>query len=293
MKKIMFVMTCLILTILSALTGCVEDEQTESLDSIQSQLSADEACLEGIDATDTRGPFSYTSRRSGMVNLLVPQVSQGCRVPVVHFANGTYATCSMYQSVLNAFASHGFLTVCYESMNTGAGTQGVEAIETARRLYPDLVSDKIGSMGHSQGGQAAFTVLARAEDKWGDSFAYAGLAIEPASGFGSQPLGTTWQSMYRSIDSPMFMFSGTADYLVPAYWVQMAFNALSNDVEAYNWRHFGSTHIPVPQSEVIEVGIPWFRWKLLGDNEACRDFYDLRSDFSWTVRDEQNRQTCE
>ena len=48
---------------------------------------------------------------------------------------------------------------------------------------------------------------------------YAGLAMEPASGFGTQPTGGTWQSIYGKIKSPMFMFSGTADMLVSEAWV--------------------------------------------------------------------------
>jgi len=181
---------------------------------------------------------------------------------------------------------------CYESTNTGAGDQGLSALSTARSAFPDIVSNKIGSMGHSQGGQAAFTVLERAETQWGSSFVYAGLAMQPASGFGAQPRSRSWQSVYRNIKSPMFMFSGTADILVSESWVQRAFNALSPTVEAYNWSRQGSTHIPVPNNETAEIGVPWFRWKLLGDESACRRFYTLRSGSAWDVEDEQNARTC-
>jgi len=85
-------------------------------------------------------------------------------------------------------------------------------------MYPDLADNKLGSTGHSQGGQAAFTVLQLAEAKWGDKMIYAGLAMEPASGFGAQPTGGTWQEVYAKIKSPMFMFSGTMDVLVSESW---------------------------------------------------------------------------
>ncbi len=115
--------------------------------------------------------------------------------------------------------------------------------------------------------------------------------MQPASGFGDQPR-RNWRSVYGDIDSPMFMFSGSADILVSGSWVRRGFNALSARSEAYYWEKSGSVHIPVPNRETVEVGIPWFRWKLLGDQDACEAFYDVRSDFSWSVKEEQNTVQC-
>jgi hypothetical protein len=223
----------------------------------------------------------------------VPTVPAGCKVPVVHLANGTGANCATYRPVLERLASHGFLSACYESTNTGAGKQGVQAIDTARTMHPDLVSNKIGSTGHSQGGQAAFTVLQQAEAKWGDQFTYAGLAMQPASGFGEQPSPGPWQTVYSKIKSPMFMFSGTSDILVSASWVMQGFNALADSVEAYNWSCSGSTHIPVPNTETMEVAIPWFRWKLLGDQKACAAFQSLKMGKCWREVKSQNPKSCQ
>lgn len=285
---------CLTLTItVSALAGCAVEviDDPEQVGATAALLEQDEFCLEGIDASNVSGPYDFDYDSYGRVNLYVPEVPSGCRVPVVHVANGTGATCSMYNDLLGALASHGFLAACYEDTNTGAGDQGLEAIQIARELYPDLVSNKIGSSGHSQGGMAAFTVLANAEDTFGPSFTYAGLAMQPASGFGTNPWGG-WRPRYASIESPMFMFSGSADILVSSSWVQDGFDALNDGVEAYFWEKRGSTHIPVPDLDAAEVGIPWFRWKLLGDKDACEDFYALRNSLSWTVQDEQNIVGC-
>jgi hypothetical protein len=251
------------------------------------------SCLDGITNLTAEGPFDYMPAHEGAVKIWVPMVPAGCKVPIVHLANGTGATCSAYQQVLNRLASHGFLTTCYENTNTGAGTQGVMAIETVIQNHGEMADTKIGSTGHSQGGQAAFTVLSQAEDKWGDSYTYAGLAMQPASGFGSQPSGG-WQPMYAKINSPMFMFSGTADVLVSQGWVAQAFTALADDVEAYHWSAQGSTHIPTPQAETAKIAVPWFRWKLLGDNEACKAFKMLGMTASeWRVVREQNAQACQ
>jgi hypothetical protein len=251
------------------------------------------SCLDGIEGYGETGPFMYEAKRSGQVNIWVPMVPAGCRVPIVHLNNGTGASCSSYQQVHERFASHGFLALCYENPNTGAGQYGVDAIETAIMEYPDLVSKKIGSTGHSQGGQAAFTTLALAEEKWGlTDYIYAGLAMQPASGFGTQPSGGSWQSVYAKIKSPMFAFSGTADMLVSQGWVQQGFDALDDSIEAYHWSAIGSTHIPTPQEHTNMVGVAWWRWKLLGDQKACAWFKALDGAGEWNEVDSQNAAPC-
>jgi hypothetical protein len=238
------------------------------------------------------GPFKVMQKTSGSVKMWIPGVPAGCKVPVIHLANGTGGTCSAYGSTLTRFATHGFFAVCFENTNTGAGTQGITAIDTAFKEYPDLVDKRIGSTGHSQGGQASFIVLQFAEAKWGDTYTYAGLAIEPASGFGSQPAGGSWQSIYAKIKSPMSMFSGTSDALVSQSWVMQGFSALADSVEAYHYSAVGATHVPVPNSETQAMAIPWFRWKLLGDAKACEAFKALPATAQWNEVKNQNPKPC-
>jgi hypothetical protein len=255
--------------------------------------SGDSSCLDSITDYTKDGPFKFAAKTAGSVKFWVPEVPAGCKVPVVHLANGTTASCSQYQASLNRLASHGFLTACYESPSTGAGVQGLMAFEAAFAMFPDLAAKKLGSTGHSQGGQAAFVVLARAEEKFGlTDYIYAGLAMEPASGFGERPTPGTWQSWYAKIKSPMFMFSGTADMLVSESWVQQGFAAMAKDNETYWWSATGATHIPVPNEAQQQVSIPWFRWKLLGDKAACEAFKKMPGNGKWEKRKEQNVKEC-
>jgi hypothetical protein len=168
------------------------------------------------------------------------------------------------------------------------------AFDAAIAMFPNLVDKKLGSTGHSQGGQASFTVLQLAEAKYGADYIYAGLAMEPASGFGTQPTGGTWQSVYAKIKSPMFMFSGLGtDGLVSQAWVQQAYDALSPMTEAYFWTANGATHIPVPNGEEEEISIPWFRWKLLGDQKACAFFKAIpMTDTKWAEVASKNAAPC-
>jgi len=250
-------------------------------------------CLDGITNYDSNGPFTYRSTKSGSVNMWIPNVPEGCKVPMVHYSNGTGATCSFYRPMLTRLASHGFLTLCYEDTNTGAGTQGMVAFDTALREHSDIAAYKFGSTGHSQGGMASFNVLARAEDKYGDGPIYAGLAMEPASGFGTNP-SEGWQNLYRSINSPMAMFSGVpTDTLVQQSWVQRAFDALSNSTEAYFYGKTGANHITTINQDGNVPLISWFRWKLLGDQAACQYFRSIPNRISgWSLIDSQNVQSC-
>jgi hypothetical protein len=251
------------------------------------------SCLDGITNYDTDGPFKFMAKTSGTVKEWIPMLPAGCKVPIVHLANGTGATCSAYQMVLERTASHGFLTACYEDPNTGAGTQGVMAFDTVMKDFPDMFVKKLGSTGHSQGGQAAFTVLQLSEAKYGlTDFTYAGLAMEPASGFGTQPAGGSWQSVYAKIKSPMFAFSGTADMLVSQGWVQQGYDALDDSIEAYHWSAIGATHIPTPQEPTMNISIAWWRWKLLGDQKACEWFKKQPGAGKWTSVKEQNVKPC-
>lgn len=253
------------------------------------------SCMEGIDDFDSAGPFSYTYRSVGNVKFYVPNVPSGCKVPVVHHANGTTATCSMYDSVLQRLASHGFVTACYESPDTGAGTQCIEAVETAFSSYSGIVdTSKVGFTGHSQGGSATFMCTLNAENKWGTSKVFAGLAQEPASGYGVGPATTSnFPSYWVQVDSPMMMFNGTADTLVPQYWVRNAYNALNSDVEAYWYTGNGATHIPVPNAYTNDLAPAWFRWKLLGDQDACDYIKSLpRNSVSWSFQNSQNEESC-
>jgi hypothetical protein len=253
------------------------------------------SCLNGDTAYGADGPFQYTMTMMGSINFWVPTVPSGCKVPVIHLSNGTGAVCADYVPAIERLATHGFLVACYEDPNTGAGTDALTALETALMVYPNLADMRFGSTGHSQGGQAAFTGLQLAEAKYGSSMIYAGLAMEPASGFGVQPTNGTWQMVYSEIKSPMFMFSGlVTDGLVSQSWVQEAYDATSPTEEAYFWTCNGATHIPVPNSQEEEISVPWFRWKLLGDNTACKYFKAIpMMDTNWAQVAAKNEEPCQ
>jgi hypothetical protein len=247
-------------------------------------------CLAGITRFKERGSFRFATETEGAVKLWVPAVPEGCKVPVLHFAGGTGAACASYVQALEHLASHGFLVTCYEGSGTGPSAQCISALETAYTKHPALADAKIGSMGHEVGGEAAFLCVQHAEEKWGKSRLYAGHAAEPAIGSGSH--AANYQAAFPKIASPLFLFNGSADMLVSKSWVQQAFDVLSDGTEAYWYEAQGATHVPVPIRYIQESALMFFRWKLLGDKQACEAFKALPRGADWKLMQQQAERDC-
>src|SRR5688572_4816973 len=222
----------------------------------------DTSCLNRDTHADAAGPFSFEMDAVETQRYWVPRLPAGCKAPVVHFANGTGASCANYRPLLERLASHGFLVVCAENPNTGSGVPGLQALEAALSTYPELAAHKLGSAGHHAGGQGAILSLQQAEAKWGTRATYAGLALAPASGHGSQPPSGSWMDSYAALKSPLFVISGSADALVSENWVGDTFEALGDAVEAYWFSALDAPHLPIPLEHIQPAAVAWFRWKL-------------------------------
>ena len=135
-------------------------------------------------------------------------------------------------------------------------------------------SKRFGSSGHSQGGGAAITCTYLLEQKYGNSVKLTAHAVEPAHGMSR----SSYTREYPKIKSPVFMFSGSADFIVPSSWVGRGYNVLKT--ETYWYQAEGVTHMN-PQNHASESGVSWFRWKLLGDTKSKNDFLSLPESSRW------------
>jgi hypothetical protein len=249
--------------------------------------SANNDCLDHITDFANPGPFAFEQVTSGSVKMWIPDVPAGCKVPVVHFSNGTGASCSSYMAALEHLASHGFLTTCYESPATGDGAQCVTAIETALAEYPDLADTKIGSGGHQTGGGGALICVARLE-AMGGALQVVGHASEPdLSG-----VAASWPEMFAAVTSPIFIFNGSEDQLVSEQATRHQFDALAPGLEAYWYEATGAPHIPVPVKWMKESMVAWFRWKLLGDRGACEHVKAMPDSDDWDLQAVRNATDC-
>lgn len=250
------------------------------------------SCLPAVEDYTEAGPFDYETDEVGDVNMWIPEdLPAGCRVPIIHLANGTGARCSTYTATLRHFASHGFVTACYEDSDTGQGTQAIEAIETVIEEYPNIVDTRYGFTGHSQGGGGAILGVYRAEQEWGSSRTYTGFGIEPAHGYGDSP--SNWRTLYAQITSPVSMFNGSRDGLVSASWVRRGYDALPSSLVKAWYEGNGASHLsPIPNSYASEMGLAWFRWQLLGDADACAYFKGLPNTSRWDLMEVDNLPAC-
>jgi|GEM_PF-6398164 len=252
----------------------------------------DSSCLNREAQLDAAGPFEFEASVLDSLKLWIPKLPAHCKAPVVQLANGTGASCANYKELLERLASHGFLTVCAETPTTGTGVPGFRALATVLAHYPELAAHKLGSLGHEAGGQGAILALQQAEATWGASASYAGLAIAPASGHGSQPPSGTWQDAYAAVVSPMLVMSIEGDAFVPERWVADGFDALSDTIEAYWYVALDAMHLPLPQARLQELAVAWFRFQLLGDRAACAYFKQLPEGPRWDARVVQNAPSC-
>jgi hypothetical protein len=251
----------------------------------------DESCLAEISDYKSPGPFDYETTSSGSVRIWKPAVPSGCKVPIVHFANGAHLVCANFEAALAHLASHGFLALCYENSQTGDGTQCIEAVELAREQYSDLVSDKIGFAGHCQGGVSAILCAYRAEERWPEQDNFAVQAGAPEHGF----FGTVedWAELYGEIKSPVFMFNGSEDTLVSEQRVGLGLDHLSSETEITWYEATGAAHVPVPNQWIQESAVVWFRWKLLDDRNACAYWKAMPEGDAWDMKAETNAAPCE
>ena len=91
------------------------------------------------------------------------------KIPVISWANGTCAQPEGYGPLLRYVASYGFFVIAANSRQTGTGQEQLHALDFAKAANADPMSpyyghldlDKVGIMGHSQGG--ASTVAAASD----------------------------------------------------------------------------------------------------------------------------------
>jgi hypothetical protein len=253
--------------------------------------------LQGLSNFTEPGPFEFAETEwqkeddVGRIKAWIPNVPAGCQVPMVHFANGTGAPCSTYKKTLAQLASFGFLALCFDSTNTGEGTQCIEAVEMAAAKLPELISGKIGFAGHDTGGMAAFMCLYHAKEDWSAQPLLAGYAFTPAHGSGGSG-NPPWTEAYGAVDAPVLMIS-TEGGLISEQSVGSAFEHVPATTELYQYKAVGVPDIPIAVEHMNESIVPWFRWKLLGERAACEYFKAMPDSEAWNLVNEVNAADCE
>ena len=202
--------------------------------------------------------------------------------PVITWGNGTGSTPTMYKSLLNNLASHGFVVIGSNSTNVAQGNPAPMVVgvtwvlqqndDPTSVLYHRIDTTHIGATGHSQGAMA--TNQAAADSR---------ITTEvPICGASAQ----------KNLHGPAMFFCGGQDTLVGCSGAQSAINAVTTLPAMYaeyisadhgSWMSFGGT-----KPSVVETAITaWMRVHLMGDTDLRPWFYGdackLCTDSGWQV----------
>ena len=202
--------------------------------------------------------------------------------PVITWGNGTGSTPTMYKSLLNNLASHGFVVIGSNSTNVAQGNPapmivGVTWVlqqndDPTSVLYHRIDTTHIGATGHSQGAMATNQAAA-------DSHITTEVPICGASA-------------QKNLHGPAMFFCGGQDTIVGCSGAQSALAAVTTLPAMYaeyvsadhgSWMSFGGT-----KPSVVETAITaWMRVHLMGDDSLRSWFYGadckLCSDSAWQI----------
>ena len=202
--------------------------------------------------------------------------------PVITWGNGTGSTPNLYRSLLNLFASHGFVVIGSNSKNVAKGDPkpmlvGVTWVlqqneDPTSALYHHLDPTHIGATGHSQGAMATSQAA-------GDPRITTNVPIEGAM-------------VQRNLSGPAMFFCGGQDDIVGCDGAKSALNAVTTlpaiyaeylSVDHGSWMSFNNK-----PSVVYGAVTAWMRVQLMGDDSLRSWFYgatcQLCADAGWQIQ---------
>jgi hypothetical protein len=116
----------------------------------------------GMQPCNATAPNTGTCLDFKLYSAYHPAIWPEGKIPVITWANGTCAQPEGYGPLLRYVASYGFFIIAANSREVGTGKEPLHALDYAKAANEDPMSpyyghldmDKVGVMGHSQGGMA-------------------------------------------------------------------------------------------------------------------------------------------
>jgi hypothetical protein len=259
MANIKWIAAAFALLIFSIFTGCLECDSTEPVEIVYAQRGAHETA---------------TSSIPGYV-LYYPQPLSGNH-PIITWGNGTYAVPMIYESLLDHFASWGFVVIASTSTMTGSGIEMLEGIDwlvnenkrDGSIFFGRLDIDNIGATGHSQGGGG--TINAGTDPR-----VKCTAPIEPTPGD------------VAYLNGPMFLIGGGNDQIVPVSWIMTAIYELSQVPTIFGIADCADHLTTLGDAGILRGYLTaWFCWELMGHADARDAFYapcEICTNENWTV----------
>lgn len=202
------------------------------------------------------------------------------KYPVIVLCNGSGTPISKYPAVPKHYASWGFIVVGTEenySWNAFGAEMCLRYLErwndnekiedTISPFYQKVDFERVGIVGHSQGGVGVINAVTNTEHKYSYK---AGVSLSPTNKELAHNL--LWDYDAALIDIPIMLVSGEGggdDWVVTGEQLQAIYDDIASD--KLMARRLNTAHNEVLYSADGYV-MAWFMWLLQGDREAAKAF---------------------
>jgi hypothetical protein len=188
-------------------------------------------------------------------------MKEGEKYPVITWANGTCGPTEGYGGLLRYVASNGYIVVATNSRYTGVGTPMLTALDFAKSINEDsktpyyhrLDMDKVGGMGHSQGGGATVAAASDPRIKAVIIWNAAASAVKPF-------LAVSGDNDITGF-TPASMASGANAAAQPGAWLYFHKVPMTGSVS-------GHLTLMIQSERVVAAATAWWDYILKGNAEA-------------------------
>lgn len=234
------------------------------------------------------GPFATTSGNEGpSCTIYRPRTlgAEGRRHPIIIWGNGTGATPGTYGSLLEHWASHGFVVAAARTSNAGSGAQMIDCLDylvqqngrSSGTYAGRLNVNRVATTGHSQGGGGS--IMAGRDGR-----------VTVTAPFQPYTIGLGHRSSSQSQQNgPMFLMTGGRDAIAsPTLNAAPVFR--NANVPVFWGERTSAGHFePIGNGgDYRGPSTAWFRFHLMNDGNAESTFYGsncrLCTDRGWDVR---------
>ncbi|WP_223651295.1 alpha/beta hydrolase [Halopseudomonas nanhaiensis] len=241
----------------------------------------------GVSSFSASGPFATTSGNEGpSCRVYRPRTlgAEGRQHPIIIWGNGTGSSPTTYGSLLEHWASHGFVVAAARTSNAGSGREMIACldylVEQNGRSFGtysgNLNVNRVATAGHSQGGGGS--IMAGQDSR-----------VTVTAPFQPYTIGLGHRSSSQSNQNgPMFLMTGGSDTIAsPTLNAAPVFRRAN--VPVFWGERRGASHFePVGNGgDYRGPSTAWMRFHLMDDQSAESTFYgsgcELCTDFRWDV----------
>ena len=227
-------------------------------------------------STVSKSEFNWNSKKQ-IVYYPADLKESNKSYPALVWANGTSCPPSLYDGLLKELAKGGYIVIANEETMAADGTAQRGSIDFILAqnndensiFYNKVKTDKIGAIGHSQGGRSS--VNAAAADSRIDC------VISLA--------GSNYTSEAEILSTPTLFIAGSSDLIVDAsMWIKPAYKVCTGPAVYASLKGAIHTRCCTNPTDYSGYAIKWFDAWLKNDSKALDTFKDggaLSKDSKW------------